>query len=84
MSASYAEWPDSQGPALALLKKLDWTELSPEEALEMRGGSTSEVLLRPILEAQLRRLNPIEYKGRTYELSAGQRPRGGREAPATP
>ena len=71
MPSSYAEWPDSQGPALALLKKLDWTELSPEAALDMRGGSTSEILLRPILEAQLRRLNPIEYKGRTYELSAG-------------
>ena len=71
MPSSYAEWPDSQGPALVLLKKLGWTELSPEAALEMRGGSTSEVLLRPILEAQLRRLNPIEYKGRTYELSAG-------------
>ena len=71
MSASYAEWPDSQGPAVTLLKKLGWTELSPEEALSMRGGSTSEVLLRPVLEAQLRRLNPIEYKGRTYELSAG-------------
>ena len=72
MSAlSYAEWPDSQGPALALLEKLGWTELTPEEALEMRGGSASEVLLRPILEAQLRRLNPIEYRGRQHELSDG-------------
>lgn len=68
---SYAEWPDSQGPALRLLEKLGWTELSPEEALRMRGGSTSEVLLRPILEAQLRRLNPIEYRGRRHELSEG-------------
>ena len=72
MSApSYAEWPDSQGPALRLLEKLGWTVLSPEEAVQMRGGSTSEVLLRPVLEAQLRRLNPIEYKGRRYELSGG-------------
>ena len=68
---SYAEWPDSQGPALRILEKLGWTVLSSEEALRMRGGSASEVLLRPILETQLRRLNPIEYKGRRHELSEG-------------
>src|SRR5690625_6083169 len=68
---SYAEWPDAQGPALRILEKLGWTVLSSEEALRMRGGSASEVLLRPILETQLRRLNPIEYKGRRHELSEG-------------
>lgn len=71
LSPSYAEWPDSQGPALRILEKLGWTVLSSEEALRMRGGSASEVLLRPILETQLRRLNPIEYKGRRHELSEG-------------
>jgi len=71
LSPSYAEWPDSQGPALRLLEKLGWSVLSSEEALRMRGGSTSEVLLRPTLETQLRRLNPIEYKGRRHELSEG-------------
>ncbi len=68
---SYAEWPDSQGPALRLLQKLGWTVLSPEDALRMRGGSTSEVLLRSVLETQLRRLNPIAYRGRLHELSEG-------------
>lgn len=68
---TYAEWPDSQGPALRLLEKLGWTVLSSEQTLGMRGGSTSEVLLRSVLEEQLRRLNPIDYKGRRYELSQG-------------
>ncbi|MEL6611917.1 MAG: HsdR family type I site-specific deoxyribonuclease, partial [Bacteroidota bacterium] len=68
---SYAEWPDSQEPALRLLEKLGWTVLTPAEALALRGGSTSEVLLRPILEAQLRRLNPITYRGQRHELSEG-------------
>lgn len=68
MPTPYAEWPDSQGPALALLQALGWTVLSPEDALAMR-GSTAEVLLRPVLEEQLARLNPVEYRGRTYRLS---------------
>ncbi len=67
---SYAEWPDSQGPALDLLRVLGWTVLTPTQAMEMRGGSLSEVLLRTVLERQLRRLNPIDYRGTVHELSS--------------
>jgi type I restriction enzyme R subunit len=74
---SYTEWDDSQAPALRLLQHIDpdarlrYTRLSPEEALAARGGSTGEVLLRSVLERQLRRMNRIEYKGRTYDFSDG-------------
>lgn len=68
---TYAEWEDAQAPALHLLGKLGYTVLSPEEALVMRDGSTSEVLLRDVLEAKLREINRIHYKGRTYAFSDG-------------
>ncbi|MEQ9104482.1 MAG: type I restriction endonuclease subunit R [Rhodothermales bacterium] len=76
-TTNYAEWDDSQAPAIRLLQhisqdqRLRYTFLSPEEALGSRGGSTSEVLLRSVLDAQLRRLNQIEYKGRHYDFSDG-------------
>lgn len=49
----------SQIPALQLLQALGYTYLTPEEALVLRGGRPSGVLLDGILEAQLRRLNSI-------------------------
>lgn len=47
-------------PALELLQKLGYTYLSPEEALAMRGGKTSNVLLEDVLRKQLRELNSIK------------------------
>lgn len=74
---TYAEVPDSQEPARRLLQHIDaderlcYTALTAKEVLKARGGSTSEVLLRSILEDQLRRINKIRYKGRTYDFSDG-------------
>lgn len=56
---SFKENDISQKPALELLQKLDYQYLSPEEALELRGGKTSNVLLEDILRQQLRNLNSI-------------------------
>lgn len=56
----------SQIPALDLLQKLGWTLLTPAEALRLRGGRRGEVILRPILEAQLTALNSFEVRGRTH------------------
>lgn len=56
---SFKENDISQRPALELLQKLDYQYLSPEEALELRGGKTSNVLLEDILRQQLRNLNSI-------------------------
>ena len=56
---SFKENDISQKPALELLQKLGYQYLSPEEALELRGGKTSNVLLEDILRQQLRQLNSI-------------------------
>ena len=56
---SFKENDISQKPALELLQKLGYQYLSPEEALELRGGKTSNVLLEDILRQQLRNLNSI-------------------------
>lgn len=66
---SFNEDHISQIPALQLLQKLGYTYLSPAEALAQRGGKTSGVLLEGILEAQLRSLNSIQYKGQSYPFS---------------
>lgn len=42
-------------PALVLLHNLGWTFLSPEQALISRNGKTSEVVLREVLRAELRK-----------------------------
>lgn len=47
-------------PALLLLQKLGYTYITPEEALELRGGKTSNVLLEPILRKQLGEINSIQ------------------------
>ena len=57
---SFKENEISQKPALELLQKLGYKYLSPEEALTMRGGKTSNVLLEEVLRRQLRELNSIK------------------------
>ena len=56
---SFKENDISQIPALELLQKMGYQYLSPEEALELRGGKTSNVLLEEVLRRQLRELNSI-------------------------
>jgi type I restriction enzyme R subunit len=68
---SFREDHISQIPALQLLISLGWQYLPPEEALALRGGRRSAVLLHGILEQQLRRMNKVRYRGREYEFSEG-------------
>lgn len=56
---SFKEDHISQIPALQLLINTGYTYLSPQAALEERGGRTSAVLLEPILKQQLMRINSI-------------------------
>src|SRR5690606_3068478 len=65
---SYKEDHSSQIPALMLLCKMGFEYLSPEEVEELRGRH-SEVLLRGVLEEQLRKINRIEFKGKVYPFS---------------
>lgn len=56
---SFKENNISQQPALELLQKMGYKYISPEEAFEMRGEKTSNVLLEEVLRQQLRELNSI-------------------------
>lgn len=68
-TAHYKEEYISQIPALQFLIKLGYTYLSPEQALEARGGRKSNVLLESILKKQLQLINKIEYKQKEYPFS---------------
>lgn len=60
---SFKEDDISKVPALELLQKLGYTYISPDEALAMRGGKMSNVLLEDVLRNQLRELNSIKADG---------------------
>ena len=68
---SFNEDDISQIPALQLLQNLGYTYLTPEEALKLRGGRMSMVLLEGILVEQLRKLNRVRFKGQEYPFSEG-------------
>ncbi len=59
----------SQIPALQELIALGYEYLSPEQALAMRGGKNSNVLLEGVLREQLKKFNRIHYKGKDYHFS---------------
>lgn len=67
---SFREDHISQLPALQLLINMGWRYLTPEQALEARGGRTSSALLEEVLRQQVQRLNVIEYRGREYPFSS--------------
>ena len=69
MTPSFIEDHISQIPALQLLIKLGYRYLTPEEALEARGGRSSNVLLESILKKQLQEINSIEFKGKEFTFS---------------
>ncbi|ERM83025.1 hypothetical protein P872_06005 [Rhodonellum psychrophilum GCM71 = DSM 17998] len=48
---------------------MGWKYLSPEQALEARGGRTSNVLMETILKNQLQEINKIEYKQKEFSFS---------------
>lgn len=56
---SFKEDHISQIPALQLLQKLGYQYLSQEEALQLRAGKTSNVILENVLRKQLKEINSI-------------------------
>jgi len=66
---SFLEDHISQIPALQLLQKLGWEYLTPAEAVSLRGGKLSGVILEGVLVPHLRKLNKIRFKGEEYEFS---------------
>lgn len=59
----------SQIPALQLLVNLGFRYLTPEQALALRGGRQSNVLLEEMLRDSLKRINRIQHKGGSYLFS---------------
>ncbi len=59
----------SQLPALHLLQNLGFIYLSPSEALSLRGGRKSNLLLEPVLLERLAFFNRIEKRGQTHAWS---------------
>jgi type I restriction enzyme R subunit len=66
---SFNEKHLSQIPALQLLVNLGYRFLTPAEALAMRGGRLSNVLLEEVLRDSLKRINRIQHKGGDYLFS---------------
>ncbi len=66
---SFLEDHISQIPALQLLQNLGWRYLTAGEALKLRGGKLSNVILESVLVDQLKKLNRIRFKGAEYEFS---------------
>lgn len=63
---SFKEDHISQIPAIQMLVNMGYTYISPEEAMRLRGNKSSQVILEPILKAQLDKINKIQYKGAVY------------------
>ncbi|MBX7042370.1 MAG: HsdR family type I site-specific deoxyribonuclease [Ignavibacteria bacterium] len=57
---SFKEDHISQIPALEMLMKLGFKYLSQEEALDLRAGKTTNVILEKVLRKQLREINSIK------------------------
>ncbi len=66
---SFLEDHISQLPALQLLQNLGWHFLTPAEAVSLRSGKLSSVVLDTVLVDQLRKLNRIRFKGQEFEFS---------------
>ncbi len=61
----------SQLPALHLLQNLGWQYLSPDEALDLRGGKLGGVLLEGVLVPWLRKHNRVRFKGKELPFTEG-------------
>jgi len=66
---SFKEDHISQIPAIQLLQTLGYQYLTPDEALELRGGKTTGILLESVLKKQIQEINNIRYKGKDYDFS---------------
>lgn len=67
---SFKEEYISQIPALQLLMQLGFTYLSPDEALQVRGGRLRNVVLTDVLRAWLTANNGITFKSQRHTFSA--------------
>ena len=81
---TFNEKHDRQNRSVQLLANLGFRYLTPAEALAMRGGRLSNVLLEDVLRDSLKRINRIQHKGDQYlfseeNLQTGEHKGGHRE-----
>jgi type I restriction enzyme R subunit len=67
--AEFLEDIVSHLPALHLLQHLGYQHLTPSEAVTLRGGKRSRVVLDTILLDQLKKLNQINFRGQSHEFT---------------
>ena len=67
-NVNFDEAKQSQLPAVELLINLDWEYLPCSDALALRGGDDSKVLLGDVLRRSLARINSYEHAGQTYQF----------------
>ena len=60
----------SKHPAIQLLKDMGYKYISKEENKILRNNNLNEVLLKDVLERNLKELNSYEYLGKKYKFSA--------------
>ncbi|MCQ2342153.1 MAG: type I restriction endonuclease subunit R [Paludibacteraceae bacterium] len=77
---SFKEDHISQIPALAMLMKMGYTYLTPDEVMSLRGNSTGNVLLEQVLRRQLRELNTIQVNTQRTALFTDQNIENGIQA----
>ena len=65
----YNELNDSQLPAINLLQKLGYKNISEEENIKNREKILSNVLMEEILFKQLKKINSFEFKGEKFQFS---------------
>ena len=80
MTLSFKEDHISQIPALMMLEKVGYTYLTPAEAMELRGGNASNVLLEPILREQLAKINTVQVSSQRTTVFSEQNITAGIEA----
>jgi type I restriction enzyme, R subunit len=67
--AEFLEDIVSHLPALHLLQHLGYQYLTPADAIALRGGKQSRVVLETILLEQLKKLNQITFKGEKHDFT---------------
>lgn len=83
-SIDFKEYAASHAPALILLEQLGYKYVPPTKALSMRGGRKSMPVLLDVLEARLRAMNSITFKGQEHEFSDANIARAVREIAQVP
>lgn len=64
----FGEDNSSKYPAIEVLKKLDYTYISPDGISGLKRGKSTPILTK-ILEKKLKELNDYEYKGKVYKFN---------------